>query len=153
MESVWDYPRPPRIEPSSRTVRIEFGGETVASSSNALRVLETASPPTIYVPIRDVRMELTRPREGHTFCEWKGQASYLDIVVGDLVAEAAAFFYPDPKGPFEQLLDHVSFYVGRVDAAHLGDERVRPQPGHFYAGWITDDIVGPFKGEPGTQGW
>jgi uncharacterized protein (DUF427 family) len=152
-ESVWDYPRPPRIEPSPRTVRIEFGGETVANSANALRVLETASPPTIYVPIRDVRMDLTRPRSGHTFCEWKGQASYLDIVVGDQVAESAAFFYPEPKEPFAQLGDHLSFYAGRVDAAYLDDEEVRPQPGRFYAGWITDDIVGPFKGEPGTQSW
>lgn len=134
-------------------MRIEFGGETIAESSHALRVLETASPPTIYVPVRDVRMDLTRPREGHTFCEWKGRASYLDIVAGDRVAEAAAFFYPEPKEPFARLLDHLSFYPGRVGAAYLGGELVRPQPGTFYAGWITDDIVGPFKGEPGTQGW
>jgi uncharacterized protein (DUF427 family) len=134
-------------------VRVEFGGEVIAESSSALRVLETASPPTIYVPASDVRMDLSRPRSGNTYCEWKGQASYLDIVVGNEVAEAAAFFYPDPKPEFARLLDHVSFYVGRIDAAYLDEELVRPQPGLFYAGWITDDIRGPFKGDPGTQGW
>ena len=134
-------------------MRVEFGGEVIAESSRALRVLETASPPTIYVPRADVRMDLTEPRDGHTFCEWKGQASYLDLRVGGKVADAAAFFYPDPKEPFAQLLYHISFYVSRVDAAYLGDERARPQPGRFYAGWVTDDIQGPFKGEPGTQGW
>jgi len=152
-ESVWDYPRPPRVEPSRRTVRIEFGGEVIAESASALRVLETASPPTIYVPVSDVRMDLTRPASGNTYCEWKGQANYLDVVVGDIVSEAAAFFYPEPKPAFAELSNHLSFYVGRVDAAYLGDELVRPQPGPFYAGWITDDIQGPFKGEPGTQGW
>ncbi len=135
-------------------MRIEFGGEIIAESSSALRVLETASPPTIYVPSLDVRMDLTQAAGGRTtHCEWKGHASYLDIVVNGKVSEAAAFFYPDPKPAFAQLLDHVSFYVGRVDAAYLGDERARPQPGPFYAGWITDDIQGPFKGDPGTQGW
>ena len=154
MESVRDYPRPPRIETSERSVRIEFAGETISETSNALRVLETASPPTIYVPVSDVRMDLLRPVPGrHTVCEWKGQASYLDLTVGDEVAEQAAFFYPDPRKAFAALRDHISFYPGRVDGAFLGDERARPQPGQFYAGWITDDIEGPFKGEPGTLGW
>ncbi len=153
MESVWDYPRPPRIEPSARPVKVEFAGEVIAESSKALRVLETASPPTIYVPSRDVRMELTRPAGGHTHCEWKGQASYLDLAVDGAISESAAFFYAHPNQSYAQLLDHVSFYVARVDAAYLGAERVRPQPGRFYAGWVTDDIQGPFKGEPGTQGW
>jgi uncharacterized protein (DUF427 family) len=153
MESVWDYPRPPRIEASDLAVRVEFAGEVIAVSKNALRVLETASPPTIYVPVVDVRMDLTQARSGNSYCEWKGQASYLDLVVDGKVSKSAAFFYPDPKPAFAQLLDHVSFYVGRVDAAYLGDERVRPQPGPFYAGWVTNDIQGPFKGEPGTEGW
>jgi len=153
-ENVWDYPRPPRIEPSERDVRIEFAGETVAETSAALRVLETASPPTIYLPVADVRMDLLRAIPGkHTLCEWKGKADYVDVVVGDEVAEAAAFFYSDPRDAFAQLRDHVSFYPGRVDGAFLGLERVRPQAGPFYAGWITDDIQGPFKGDPGTQGW
>lgn len=153
-ESVWDYPRPPRIEASERSVRIEFAGETVAETSGALRVLETASPPTIYLPVSDVRMDLLQSVRGkHSMCEWKGQASYLDLVVGDEVAEQAAFLYPEPREAFARLREHVSFYPGRVDGAFLGGERVRSQPGQFYAGWITDDIEGPFKGEPGTLGW
>ncbi len=153
-ESVWDYPRPPRIERVARPVRIEFGGETVAESARALRVLETASPPTIYVPVADVRMDLLRPRTGkHSVCEWKGRADYLDLVVGGRVSEAAAFLYPEPRNAFIQLRDHVSFYPGRVDGALLGEERVCPQAGQFYAGWITDDIQGPFKGDAGTKGW
>ncbi len=104
MESVWEYPRPPRVEPSSRSVRIEHGGEVVAESDRALRVLETASPPTIYLPESDVRMDLLRVRDGkHTYCEWKGQASYLDLAVGDKMAEAAAYFYPDPREAFAEL--------------------------------------------------
>lgn len=153
-ESVWDYPRPPRVEPTNLPVLIEHGGETIAESNSALRVLETASPPTIYLPEADVWAEFLRPRAGgHTVCEWKGRADYLDVVVGGSVAEAAAFRYPEPRDGFEALRGYLSFYPGRVDAAFLGGERVRPQAGHFYAGWITDNIEGPFKGEPGTEGW
>ena len=152
-ESVWDYPRPPRIEPSKRPVRIEFTGETIAESSHALRVLETSSPPTIYVPVADIVMEHLVPSERNSFCEWKGGASYYDLVVGDRRSRNAAWYYPQPKPGFEELLDHVAFYAGRVDAAYLGDEKVTPQGGDFYGGWITSDIVGPFKGEPGTSGW
>lgn len=153
-ESVWDYPRPPRVEPCDRRVRIEHGGEVVADSERALRVLETASPPTVYVPRTDVRAELLGEAEGRqTFCEWKGHASYLHLDAGGKPSEAAAFFYEEPRAGFEALRDHVAFYPGRVDAAWLGDERVRPQAGSFYAGWITDDIEGPFKGDPGTEGW
>jgi len=153
-ESVWDYPRRPRIEPSEREVRIEFGGETVAQSARALRVLETASPPQIYLPEADIRMHLLRDVAGkHTVCEWKGRASYFDVVVGDQEAEAAAFSYPEPNGRYSQLRDHISFYPGRVDGAFLGGERARPQEGEFYAGWITDELEGPFKGAPGTLGW
>ncbi len=126
----------------------------IAESDRALRVLETASPPTIYVPREDVRMDLLfEVDEKHTYCEWKGQASYLHVDAGGSRAEAAVFFYPDPKDAFEPIRDHVSFYPGRVDAAYLDEERVRPQAGNFYAGWITDEIEGPFKGEPGSEGW
>jgi uncharacterized protein (DUF427 family) len=153
-ESVWDYPRPPRVEPCRRRVRIEHGGEVVAESDRALRVLETASPPTVYVPLDDVRTEFLEAVEGrHTHCEWKGRAHYFHLVAGGSRAEAAAFHYPDPRPDFAALRDHVAFYAGRVDAAYLDDERVRPQPGAFYAGWVTDDVEGPFKGEPGTEGW
>jgi uncharacterized protein (DUF427 family) len=123
-ESVWDYPRPPRVEPCDRRVRVELGGEAIAESNRGLRVLETAGPPTIYVPLEDVRDGALRPAKGTTVCEWKGTASYFDAI-----------------------------YAGRVDACYLDDERVTPQPGDFYGGWITAEIDGPFKGEPGTEGW
>jgi uncharacterized protein (DUF427 family) len=153
-ESVWDYPRPPRIEPAVRRVRIEFQGETVAESTAGLRVLETASPPSIWVPKGDTRMDLLHPVPGkHSVCEWKGLAHYFDLAVGGEISESAAFHYPEPSEPYAALSDYVSFYPGRVDGAFLGEERVRPQPGQFYAGWITDELEGPFKGEPGTEGW
>ena len=152
-ESVWDYPRPPRIEASTRPVRILFAGEVVAESNAALRVLETSSPPTIYVPIGDIRMEFLIPSDNRSHCEWKGGASYYDLSVDERVSRNAAWYYPDPKPAFRALLDHVAFYAGRVDEAYLGDELVTPQGGDFYGGWITSDIVGPFKGEPGTTGW
>ena len=153
-ESVWDYPRPPRVEFCGRRVRIVHGGETIAESERALRVLETSSPPTIYVPLEDVRAELLEEAGGHhTVCEWKGRASYFHLDGAGERAEHAAFHYPEPREGFEQLLGHVSFYPGRVEAAYLDDERVTPQAGSFYAGWITAEIEGPFKGEPGTEGW
>jgi len=152
-ESVWDYPRPPRVEPCDRHVRVELGGEAIAESDRALRVLETAGPPTIYVPVTDVREGALREAKGTTVCEWKGTASYFDAINGDRVRPRAAWFYPDPKPGYEQLRDHVAFYAGRVDACYLDDELVTPQPGDFYGGWITAEIEGPFKGEPGTEDW
>jgi uncharacterized protein (DUF427 family) len=152
-ESVWDYPRPPRVEPCRRRVRALFAGVTVADSTSALRVLETAGPPTIYVPRMDVRTEHLRPAAGTSWCEWKGQAAYFDVVVGDRTAERAAWTYPAPSAPFGALAGHVAFFPGRLDACHLDDELVSPQPGSFYGGWITRDIVGPFKGGPGTMSW
>jgi uncharacterized protein (DUF427 family) len=153
-ESVWDYPRPPRVEPLDRHVRVVLGGETIAESDRALRVLETASPPTIYIPREDVREGVLTPAEdAHTYCEWKGTASYVHAEAGGKRANRAAWFYPDPKPGFEQLRDHLAFYPRRVDAAYLDDEQVTPQPGAYYGGWITQEIEGPFKGEPGTEGW
>lgn len=153
-ESVWDYPRPPRVEGTEREVLIEFAGETIARSTRALRVLETASPPTVYVPEDDIRMDLLVPNSAsRSFCEWKGRASFFDIVVAGKTATVAAWFYAHPSEAFAALDRHVSFYPGRVDAAYLGGEAVRPQAGNFYGGWITDEIEGPFKGDPGTQGW
>ncbi|MGI8512444.1 MAG: DUF427 domain-containing protein [Solirubrobacteraceae bacterium] len=154
MEAVRDYPRPPALVPTTRRVRIELAGETIAESGAALRVLETASPPTIYVPLTDVRPGVLVP-SGHrqTFCEWKGPTSYYDIVVGDRRVQAGAWYYPEPVEAYAALRDHVSFYPGRVDGAYLDDELVRPQDGDFYGGWITADIEGPFKGAPGTLHW
>lgn len=153
-ENVWDYPRPPRVEPFDRNVRVVLGGETIAESDRALRVLETASPPTVYIPREDVREDLlSEVKDAHTYCEWKGTASYVDAEAGGKRASRVAWFYPDPKPGFERLRDHLAFYARRVDAAYLDDELVTPQPGAYYGGWITSEIEGPFKGEPGSEGW
>jgi uncharacterized protein (DUF427 family) len=153
-ESVWDYPRPPRVEAEDRHVRVVLGGETIAESDRALRVLETASPPAIYVPREDVRTEALSDAPGHhTVCEWKGKASYLHAEAGGKWAKHVAWHYPEPKEGYERLAGHLAFYPGRVDAAYLDDEKVTPQPGEYYGGWITEEIEGPFKGEPGSDGW
>jgi len=153
-ESVWDYPRPPRVEHCDRHVRVEHGGEAIAQSDRAVRVLETASPPTIYIPAADVRADLLVGVDAeHTHCEWKGRADYFHVDVGGKRAETAAWHYPAPRDAFVNLRGHISFYAGRVDACYLGEERVRPQGGRFYGGWVTDEIEGPYKGEPGTEGW
>jgi uncharacterized protein (DUF427 family) len=135
-------------------VRIVIGGRTLADSVDALRVLETSHPPTIYVPPCDVEGELlTDSAARPTWCEFKGRARYLDAVVDGHRATAVGWTYRDPSRGYEQLRDHVAFYPGRVDAAWLGDERVQAQAGDFYGGWITADLEGPFKGPPGTLGW
>lgn len=152
-ESAWDYPRPPALVPSDRIVRVEHGGEVIAESRRAIRVLETAGAPAWYLPAEDVRTDLLRPVPGQTLCEWKGAASYFDIVVGGVTARRAAWTYPVPRPGYESIADRVAFYAGRVDRATVDGEHVRPQPGGFYGGWVTDDVVGPFKGEPGTEGW
>jgi uncharacterized protein (DUF427 family) len=152
MESVWDYPRPPALVPCERRVRVELAGHIVAESSRAFRVLETASPPTVYVPPADVALELLRETSGHTVCEWKGRAHYADVAVGDVRSPRAAWWYPAPVETYVALRDHVAFYPGRL-ACFLDDERVRPQDGDFYGGWITDEIAGPFKGAVGTLHW
>jgi uncharacterized protein (DUF427 family) len=154
MERVWDYPRPPAVEPCTRRVRVELGGEVLAESDRALRVLETSHPPTVYVPPQDVRADLLAPDPGGgTWCEFKGAATALDALVGGRRVPRVAWTYPDPTAGFRELRDHVAFFPGRVDAAWLGDERVHAQAGDFYGGWITADLVGPFKGPPGTRGW
>jgi uncharacterized protein (DUF427 family) len=154
-ENVWDYPRPPRVEPVDRHVRVVLGGETIAQSDRALRVLETASPPTIYIPREDVREDvlIDAGDDVHTYCEWKGNASYVHAEAGGRRAQRVAWHYPEPKEGFEQLRGHLAFYPRRVDAAYLGDEEVTPQPGAYYGGWITEEIEGPFKGEPGSESW
>jgi uncharacterized protein (DUF427 family) len=155
VETVWQYPRPPRVEPSTRRVRVELGGLVVADSRAALRVLETSHPPGIYVPPADLAPGALRPAGARpTWCEWKGQATYYDLVGGDgRVARSAAWAYHDPVPAYAELRDHVSFYPGRVDRCLLDDEEVEAQEGDFYGGWRTADITGPFKGGPGTRGW
>ncbi len=152
-ESVWDYPRPPRIETERRVLRVEFAGTLVARSTRALRVCETASPPTYYVPQADLLAAALRPGSAQSFCEWKGVARYHDLVVGEKRSRAAAWCYPEPFEDFALLRDCFAFYPARVDACWLGEERVRAQPGGFYGGWVTAEIAGPFKGEPGSEGW
>lgn len=151
MEYVWDYPRPPRVEPSTRRARVELAGVTVADSERVLRVLETSQAPGIYFPPEDVS-HLERA-EGGSLCEWKGRAVYFDVVVGDRRAEAAAWAFPAPVGRYAELRDYVAFYPQAVDACWLGEERVEPNEGSFYGGWITSDVQGPFKGAPGTLHW
>ena len=152
-ESVWDYPRPPRAEPSTRRIRVVFGGVTVADTTHAIRVLETSHPPAYYVPPEDVRSEYLRPSRRRTYCEFKGQASYYDLAVGEREVRDAAWYYPDPNERFAAIRDHVAFYPGRVDACFVDEEEVVAQAGDFYGGWLTSDIEGPFKGGPGTAGW
>lgn len=152
-ESVWDYPRPPRLEPVGRRVRVMFAGQTVADSSGALRVLETSHPPTYYIPPQDVRADLLERSARRSFCEFKGEAHYVSLRAGGRVSPDCGWTYPDPTPGFRPLKDHVAFYAGRVDECWVEDERARPQPGGFYGGWVTSDLEGPFKGEPGTEGW
>jgi uncharacterized protein (DUF427 family) len=154
MERVWDYPRPPAVVPCERRVRVELAGEVLADSTRALRVLETSHPPTIYIPLADVREELLAESDARsTWCEFKGPARYLDAVVHGRRFEAVGWSYPNPSPGYEALCDHVAFYPGRVDAAWLDDERVQAQQGDFYGGWITADLIGPFKGPRGTLAW
>lgn len=153
MESVWDYPRPPALLPDARRVQVRFGGETIVDTTRAHRVLETSHPPTWYVPMADARMDLLVPEPRRTYCEWKGQAAYFSIRVGERVSRHAAWTYPDPVPAFAALRDHLCFYASRVDEARVDGEVVRAQEGDFYGGWITSDVKGPFKGAPGTMGW
>jgi len=154
MERVWDYPRPPAVEACGRRVRLELGGEVLAESTRALRVLETSHPPTIYVPPEDVSSAFVVPGGARsTWCEFKGHARYLDAVVGARRVASIGWTYDAPSPGYEALRGHVAFYPGRADAAWLGDERVEAQESDFYGGWITADLVGPFKGPAGTLGW
>lgn len=151
-ESVWDYPRPPRLEVTGRHIVVALAGRVVADATRAHRVLETSQPPAYYVDPVDVDLTLLVPSTRTTFCEWKGQASYFDVVVGDTVAEAAVWCYRDPVPAFEPIRDHLAFYAQKLECS-LDDEVVVGNEGTFYGGWITSDIVGPFKGGVGTAHW
>ena len=151
-ESVWDYPRPPKLVADKRRVVVRFAETTIADSVDAYRVLETAGPPTFYIPPRDVRVELLQPFPGESLCEWKGTAKYWALTTSTPPREAVAWSYPTARVPYELILGYFSFYPGRVEC-FLDNERVRPQPGYFYGGWMTNEIVGPWKGERGTESW
>jgi len=152
-ESVWDYPRPPRLQDCTKRIAIVFNGAVIADTTRAKRVLETSHPPVYYLPPEDLATAHLVPAEGSSYCEWKGTARYCDVVVGDRRAARAAWFYPNPTPPFAAIKDYVAFYCAPMDACLVGGERARPQPGGFYGGWITDDVVGPFKGGPGSGSW
>ena len=153
-ESVWDYPRPPRVDPSSESIEVWLGGERVALTTRSWRVLETSHPPTYYLPLDAWVAGSLRSAEGRqTTCEWKGRADYFDVLGGGRVAPAAAWCYPEPLPGFEAIRDAVAVMPGAVDRCVVDGEEVKPQPGEFYGGWITSRVVGPFKGAPGTWGW
>ncbi len=152
-ESVWDYPRPPRVEPTDRRVRVVLGGVVIADTTKALRVLETSQPPAFYLPPDDVAMEHLEPTAKHSFCEWKGHAGYWTVTVGDRVARDGAWSYPAPNAAFAAIADHLAFYPRAMDGCFVDEERVESNDGDFYGGWITSSVVGPFKGAPGTGHW
>ena len=152
-ESVWDYPRPPRLEDFSGSITIELGGQTIASTTRAWRVLETSHPPTYYLPRDAFREDVLRPATGASWCEWKGKASYFDVVTATREAPRAAWTYERPSGAFAPITDAVAVLATEVDRCIVNGEEVLAQPGGFYGGWITSWIVGPFKGIPGSMGW
>jgi uncharacterized protein (DUF427 family) len=150
-ESVWDYPRPPKLAPDGRLVRVFYDDQEVASSSRTYRVLETASPPSFYIPPKDLNWKLLRLAPQSSVCEWKGVARYWTLSSNSKVA-VVGWSYPHPKPLFEKIRDFISFYPAAL-ACYVSGERVRAQSGQFYGGWITREIIGPFKGEPGTEHW
>jgi uncharacterized protein (DUF427 family) len=160
-ESVWQYPRPPRIEPVPQRIRVVVDGVTIAETTRALRVLETSHPPSYYIPRGDVRGDLLSANPRTSFCEFKGRASYVDLhLPGGLMASgrqrtiaSVAWTYETPTPGYEAIRGYLAFYPSRVDEAWVGDERATAQEGDFYGGWITSRVVGPFKGGPGTGGW
>jgi len=143
-ESVWDYPRPPRIEPDARHIRVSHRGDTIAESRRAVRILETASPPTVYLPPQDVRMDRLVANHSRSICEWKGEAVGFDLMDGPL---DVAWCYPRTFPEFASIAGWIAFYPAKLEC-WIEDERVRPQPGGYYGGWISHEIVGPVKGEP-----
>lgn len=152
LECVQDYPRPPMLEAVPQTLRILLGGEVVAKTNRAYRVLETHHAPTYYLPPEDVYATQTRAR-GRSFCEWKGVASYWDVTMRDALAPRAAWSYADPTADFSPLAGYFAFYATSMDACFVGEKQVIPQPGNFYGGWVTDNLRGQIKGAPGTEHW
>ncbi|OBK15702.1 DUF427 domain-containing protein [Mycobacterium asiaticum] len=152
-ESVWDYPRPPRLEDFDGSITVELDGETIASTTRAWRVLETSHPPTYYLPRDAFAAGVLRPTTGASWCEWKGQASYFDLVAGEVEAPRAAWSYERPSASFARIAGAVAVLATLVDRCTVNGAQVIPQPGGFYGGWITSWVAGPFKGIPGSMGW
>jgi len=152
-ESVWDYPRPPKLELTNKHLKIVFNGETIAQTNRAFRVLETSHPPVYYFPPEDVQVEFMTETTNSSFCEWKGRAGYYAVEVGGKRIESAAWFYAIPTESFAEIKNYIAFYPSKMDACYVNNELVQVQEGDFYGGWITSEIVGPFKGGAGTWGW
>ena len=152
-ESVWDYPRPPRVEPVDARLAVVLGGETIAATARGYRVLETTHPPNYYLPLDDVAPGVLERGAGGSFCEFKGGAHYWTVRGGGRIERDAAWGYDRPNPGFELLAGHVAFYAALMDACFVDGERATPQPGGFYGSWITSAVTGPFKGGPGSQGW
>lgn len=153
VENVWDYPRPPSIEPSDEHLVVVLGGTTIADTRTSYRICETSHPPTYYLPIEAFAPGVLRPVDGTTWCEWKGAASYFDLVTPDRTIPGGAWTYEQPSRGYADLAGHVAIYPGKVDRATVDGEVVQAQDGDFYGGWITSRVTGPFKGAPGTLGW
>jgi uncharacterized protein (DUF427 family) len=152
-ESVWDYPRPPAVERVDRHIRAIVTTRTIADTRRPIRVLETSHPPAYYLPQEDVMMEFLVPSRHTSFCEYKGTAHYHSLMVAGVKRENVAWYYPQPSPGYEEIAGYIAFYAWAFDEVTVDGEQVTPQPGHFYGGWITSEIVGPFKGSPGTLGW
>ncbi len=153
LESVWDYPRPPRLERSESRLVVVCAGLTIADTTRAFRMLETSHPPTYYFPPEDVQVDLLEPSLRRTICEWKGQATYWSLQLHDAIFPEIAWSYRAPRTPYDDIMAYLAFYPGRVDACTVDGEAVERQESDFYGGWITSNIRGPFKGRPGTEGW
>lgn len=152
-ESVWDYPRPPRLEPTSKRIEVIHAGQTIADTREAYRVLETSHPPVYYLPPESIRPGVLQQTWHESWCEWKGRARYFNLVLDQLVVPRAAWSYTDPTPGFQAIQFYLAFYAGLLDECRVNGEKVAPQPGGFYGGWITRDVVGPFKGDVGTLHW
>lgn len=152
-ESVWDYPRPPRVEHSERHIEVVFNGVKIADSRRTKRVLETAGAPVFYIPRDDVKLEYFVETPRNTYCEWKGSATYYTITLSEKTAHNAAWTYLEPLPTFREIAGYIAVYPAPMDACMVDGEMVMPQPGRYYGGWVTHEIKGPFKGEPGSEGW
>ncbi|MEU4623247.1 DUF427 domain-containing protein [Actinoplanes sp. NPDC023801] len=153
MESVWDYPRPPWLERTPARVTIVHAGRIIVDSNRCRRVLETSHPPVYYIPRDDIAADVLELGEGRSYCEFKGVATYWDLVAGDVRVPRAGWSYEHPSAAYTDITGAVAFYPSRVDECRVDGETVQPQEGDFYGGWITPGITGPFKGPPGTMGW
>jgi len=152
-ESVWDYPRPPRVEPGTMHVVVQFAGRVIADTRRPVRVLETSQAPGFYLPAADVDMSALVSSARRSTCEWKGVAAYFSVQVGERTASDVAWSYPGPWPGFEAIAGHIAFYAQHMDACSVDGETVQANDGGFYGGWVTSKVVGPFKGGAGSWGW